>query len=117
MHEAAWMLLVHLGQDRTPVTANKSPWGTSRQTGETLFYSGPVRPPAPLAACDRTLARNGAEIVAVIPGCLGGFPHALFGNRFARQRSAVFSFHCYPAGWSVKGRNGISTDRFQTAAA
>src|SRR2546426_11129523 len=75
---------------------SKSPWGTSRQTGETLFHSGPVRPAAPLAACHRTLARNGAEIVAVIPGRLGGLPHAFFGNGFACQCSAVFSFHCSP---------------------
>jgi len=83
------MLLVHLGQDRTP--------GNIKTNGETLFYSGPVGPAAPFAACDRALARNGAEIVAIIPGRLGGLAHAFFGNGFARQCSAVFTFHCYPA--------------------
>src|SRR5205814_2919310 len=89
------MLLVHLGQDRTPVTAVRGAHA-SRQTGETLFYSGPVGPPAPLASRDGSLARNGPEIVAVIPGRLGGLPHALFGNGFPRQRGAVFSLHCCP---------------------
>src|SRR5437773_11933599 len=84
------MLLVHLGQDRNPRGERQD------KRGEALFYSRPVRPPAPLAACDRTLVRNGAEIKPVVASRLGGLAHALFGNGFACQRSAVFSFHFSP---------------------
>src|SRR6267378_4531521 len=71
--------------------------GGERQDYRRNVISSAGGPAAPLAARDSSLARNGAEIVAVIPGRLGGFAHAFFGNGFARQCSAVFTFHCYPA--------------------
>src|SRR6266480_391747 len=65
----------------------------SRQRRDFIELASPVRSAAPLAACDRTFARDGAEIEPVVAGCLGRLAHALFGDGFARERSAVFSFH------------------------